>query len=131
MNHDGSIHSFFGLTYSNYLVLHRTLMQSMPEEWQAKFVKLIEEMESAYSHLVFPDFEVKAGEWKYVGDLRGDELKAAGVGVAYPDEYDDEYSYYDYKGNELRPNLDRAFVPGTDPIPHYDRGRAYVPPKSA
>jgi hypothetical protein len=37
------IHSWFGLTYANYLVLPRALLQSMPKEWQAKFVALLEE----------------------------------------------------------------------------------------
>lgn len=38
------IHQFFGLSYSNYLVLPRTVLQSMPIEWQDKFVGLIEQI---------------------------------------------------------------------------------------
>ncbi len=37
------VHGWFGLTYANYLVLPRTVLQSMPPEWQEKFVKLLEE----------------------------------------------------------------------------------------
>lgn len=33
---NGPIHGFFGLSYSNYLVLPRTLMQSMPVAWQER-----------------------------------------------------------------------------------------------
>lgn len=39
---DEAIHSFFGLTYANYLVLPRVALQSMPSEWQRQFVKLLE-----------------------------------------------------------------------------------------
>ena len=37
------VHAWFGLTYANYLVLPRAVLQSMPAEWQEKFVKLLEE----------------------------------------------------------------------------------------
>lgn len=37
------VHSFFGLTYANYLVLPRSVMQSMPVGWQQDMVKLLEE----------------------------------------------------------------------------------------
>ncbi|WP_372011432.1 hypothetical protein NBRC13296_12805 [Paenibacillus chitinolyticus] len=43
MNQD--IHSYFGLSYANYLVLPRTVLQSMPMEWQIKFVELLEEVD--------------------------------------------------------------------------------------
>jgi len=42
---ESDIHSYFGLSYSNYLVLQRSILQSMPEEWQAKFVDMLEELE--------------------------------------------------------------------------------------
>jgi hypothetical protein len=35
------IHEYFGLTYSNYLVLPRLVLQSMPDEWQQEFVKML------------------------------------------------------------------------------------------
>lgn len=38
------IHDFFGLSYASYLVLPRSALQSAPKEWQAKFVKLVEEL---------------------------------------------------------------------------------------
>lgn len=39
-----AIHNWFELSYSNYLVVPRTFLQSMPDEWQEKFVALLEEM---------------------------------------------------------------------------------------
>jgi hypothetical protein len=41
------IHTWFELTYSNYLVLHRSIMQSMPVEWQRRFVACLDEMREA------------------------------------------------------------------------------------
>lgn len=47
-NDEMDIHTWFGLTYANYLVLPRTLLQSMPEEWQHRFVFCLREMEDAF-----------------------------------------------------------------------------------
>lgn len=52
---DDSIHSWFGLTYSNYLVLNRAILQSMPGEWQERFVKCLIELDNAYTHVDFPN----------------------------------------------------------------------------
>jgi hypothetical protein len=41
------VHTWFGLTYSNYLVLNRTLLQGMPDEWQERFVAMMEELNEA------------------------------------------------------------------------------------
>lgn len=43
------IHTWFNLTYANYLVLHRSLLQSMPEQWQHQFVTLLEELDQAFN----------------------------------------------------------------------------------
>ncbi len=45
---DGAIHAFFGLTYASYLVLHRSLLQSMPHKWQELFVELVEQLQAAH-----------------------------------------------------------------------------------
>ncbi len=38
------IHGYFNLTYANYLVLPRSILQSMPDEWQEQFVKLLNQI---------------------------------------------------------------------------------------
>ena len=38
-----SIHRWFSLSYANYLVLHRSLLQEMPVAWQRKMVALLNE----------------------------------------------------------------------------------------
>jgi hypothetical protein len=45
------VHEWFGLTYSNYLVLPRSILQSMPLEWQKRFVACLQELDQAYEGL--------------------------------------------------------------------------------
>lgn len=49
---DEPIHAAFGLSYASYLVVPRTVLQSMPIEWQARFVALMNE-----THERFPGWE--------------------------------------------------------------------------
>jgi len=44
------IHSWFGLSYASYMVLPRTMLQSMSNRWQKKFIKLVEEMDEKFGH---------------------------------------------------------------------------------
>lgn len=39
------IQEFFGLTYASYFVMPRSVLQSMPVEWQARFVAMIDEID--------------------------------------------------------------------------------------
>lgn len=43
------IHEYFELSYAHYLVIPRTLLQSMPSGWQKDFVKLLEEFEDRFT----------------------------------------------------------------------------------
>lgn len=40
------VNEMFGLTYASYYVVPRVVLQSMPVEWQKKFVALVKEMNS-------------------------------------------------------------------------------------
>lgn len=51
---DGPVHTWFELTYANYLVLHRTVLQSMPGEWQERFVACLMELQDACAGLEMP-----------------------------------------------------------------------------
>jgi hypothetical protein len=42
-----AIHHMFGLSYARYLVVPRSVLQSMPAHWQSKMVVLLEEMKRA------------------------------------------------------------------------------------
>lgn len=54
------IHLWFGLTYANYLVIPRSVLQSMPQPWQAGFCELLGEMHEAFGHLDWPGYRVNA-----------------------------------------------------------------------
>lgn len=42
---DGAIHRWFELTYAQYLTIPRTALQSMPLEWQDRFVRCLDELD--------------------------------------------------------------------------------------
>lgn len=63
------VHEWFGLTYSSYLVLPRSLLQSMPAKWQKRFVKCLEELQEAAPKDCPSDYLVRAREGgKFVHD---------------------------------------------------------------
>jgi hypothetical protein len=65
-SHGDDIHAWFELSYANYLVLPRSLMQSMPGHWQRRMVALLNEMDEHF------DESVKApGFWVRATDTRG------------------------------------------------------------
>lgn len=123
---DGPIHGFFGLSYSNYLVLHRTLMQSMPVAWQERAVELFGELDAAFAHIERPDtFDVRPGRDSYYNELTGAEMTALNI------VEDDDGLYLDHDGTEHQGH-DHVLVPlGEDPVPHYNRGRTFVAPNEA
>lgn len=48
------VHLYFELTYASYLVWPRSIMQSMPESWQKRFVELAREIEEAVDAAKLP-----------------------------------------------------------------------------
>lgn len=123
---DGPVHTWFGLSYSNYLVLHRTLMQSMPVEWQERMVACLDELYEAYAHVDKPDtYWVQPAQESAYAELSDAEMKRLGVERS---DIDSDV-YFDALGDEHGP-YDRILVPrGDDPVPHYNRGRTYIEPR--
>ena len=61
-----TIHDWFELTYAQYLTIPRSVLQSMPEEWQERFVECLEEMDRAI------DWRPKVGRyWVQLKDDSG------------------------------------------------------------
>ena len=53
------VHDRFGLTYGNYMVLHRSIMEAMPVGWQDRWVALVDEFWDEFDdHVVPQEFEV-------------------------------------------------------------------------
>lgn len=151
------IHEFFGLAYSNYLVLHRTLMQSMPAEWQRRMVACLDQLETAFAHLddrparfiVTPAREVEyndltKAERRQLGVKKVKKFEITVRGIEYNNLTKKERrelgatrikgaredAYLDRDGEE-RDGYERVLVPaGPDLIPHYNRGRTYIAPLS-
>lgn len=126
---NGPIHLWFGLTYSNYLVLCRSMMQSMPVTWQQRAVALFDELDAAFPDLPKPDsYIVTAAEERYYNELTPAEMKRLGVTYSGGDPDNDEDVYWDSHGTEHQCG-DRILIPlDADPVPHYDRGRTFLQP---
>jgi hypothetical protein len=118
----GPVHAYFGLTYSNFLVLHRAHLQSMPLEWQSRIVELLEDLGAAYD-LGDASFEVKTVRDAYVDELTDDEMQQLGITREYGAE---ETTYTDATGRELSAGWHHVGVPVPDHVPHYKH--AYLPP---
>lgn len=145
---DGPVQDWFGLSYSNYQVVHRALMQSMPLDWQTRMVSCLEELGAAFRHIEQPHaFHVQAATEHIVNEMTPAELATAGIeddwyaGQTPPAHLtDDELAQwqaeheqvapcYYQDGRELDPH-ERVLLPAHDPIPHYNRGRTYIEPSS-
>lgn len=83
------VHTWFGLSYSSYLVVNRTLLQSMPEEWQHRFTAVMDDLGEAFAHLEHPHYNVRAlkREQQLIAPPC-DECEGLGVVVVDEDETD-------------------------------------------
>jgi hypothetical protein len=123
------VHLWFGLTYANYLVLPRSVLQSMPQEWQAKFCTLLDELHEAFGHLDWPRYDVRAL-------VREPEFIQPYVPCEDCEEGDEECSVCSGERGVEDPEGPRFETPEEvgirrDPIPHYQRGRARLKPQIA
>jgi len=48
MINERKIHDWFGLSYAQYLTIPRSVLQAMPDDWQIRFVELLEEFDNTY-----------------------------------------------------------------------------------
>jgi len=128
-----AIHGWFGLTYANYLVLPRTLLQSMPDVWQVKFVHLLREMDEAFEHVPQADaYKVGAAVEREVDSLSDAEMKLLGISkddCGHGDEDCDCSPTWSSPDRSEMESWERVLLPCADPVPHYDRGRERVEPR--
>lgn len=130
---DGPIHGYFGLSYSNYLVLHRTLMQSMPVDWQTRAVALFAELDAAYAHIEHAEcYDVRPAKDMYFNELTEHEIKRLEISLVLAADDEDGFTetFID-RGGEAFQGHDHVLVPveGGDPVPDYNRGRTFVAPQ--
>jgi hypothetical protein len=117
---DRDISQWFGLSYSNFLVLHRVELEHMPEEWQHRFVRMLNEVNDAYDHLEHPEgYNVYPCRWVYVDELSEADAEVAGVTVVHGKK---GTTYFNERGDEMN-IVERVPIRVPDPIPHYRHGR--------
>jgi hypothetical protein len=147
---DQETHRWYGLSYASYLVLPRTLLQSMPGAWQAAFTAMLDDLAAAFAHVPqAAAYQVITGEEHEIGDLTGEMLRLLGIEAVEPpwtpgtgsgaDPDDDESdsddrcytstTLYNPEPAEGMSAGTRVLVPAPDPVPHYRRGRARVEPR--
>jgi len=71
------IHEWFELTYAQYLTVPRSALQSMPVEWQRRFVQCLEELDETIDWRpkeFNQQYRVGLWEWGEVWDEDGDEF---------------------------------------------------------
>lgn len=129
---DADVTTWFGLSYSNYLVVPRTLLQSMPDGWQYRFTALMDELVAAFGHVDQAEAYIvtPARETTY-GALTLPERHRLGVtpGPSRPGRRADVF----YDRNSVEHGYDDpvlAPLPVGDPVPHYDRGRTRLEPRT-
>lgn len=127
------IHDWFGLTYANYLVMPRTLLQSMPKEWQLRFVRMLMEFYLAFDHIEMAEcYNVQAAEYRKLTDMTDEEIRFIGYDVNRGDpDLDEEDMFYDPNEREISVqdadlNAENVGWPVDDPVPHYNRGRTVI-----
>lgn len=63
---DDAVHTFFELSYAQYLAVPRTALQSMPVEWQRRFVQCLEQLDDSIDWR-----PSKGGYWVSLRDSKG------------------------------------------------------------
>lgn len=43
-----NVHGWFELSYAQYLTIPRSVLEAMPEDWQFKFVELLEQLDKTF-----------------------------------------------------------------------------------
>jgi hypothetical protein len=114
---------------ADYLVVPRSLAQSMPLRWQQLFLGLLDDLHDAYRNLEWPEYQVVAGRMELLADL--DERQLAAVGYVADLDSDGELIFRDVEDEQPVPEADqlRVLAPVRDPIPPASAGR--VPPRPA
>ena len=130
-DHDG-IHTYFGLSYANYLVVNRSLLQSMPDDWQKKFCNLLSEFsdEMGWAMELQPAINVQI--LKRAPEMIEDreDCETCGGEGTDPEDEDEPCPECDgecsFEGEERYETAEEVGII-TDPVAHYERGRASVP----
>jgi hypothetical protein len=100
----------------NYVVLPRSLVESMPLPWQQQLAHLLSELHGAYGHLPWPIYRVVPSRTERLIDL--DEQQLAEVGCLAEIDSDGDLVYRGPDGRRITdPEEHHVLVSCLDPIP--------------
>lgn len=106
---------------SGYVVLPRSLAESMSLPWQQQMANLLAEFHSAYGHLSWPVYRVTPSRHERLVDLDEDQL--AEVGCLMEIDADGEIVYRHRDGKLIEnPEETTVLVSCLDPIPKNRQG---------
>lgn len=112
----------------DYLVVPRSLAQSMPLRWQQVFVGLLADLHDAYRQLEWPIYQVVPSRHELLTDLDEEQLRV--VGYVADLDADGNLVIKDSAERPIpNPHTVRVLAPITDPIPPASAGR--VTPRPA
>ena len=60
------VHGYFELSYAHYLVVPRTALQSMPVEWQRRFISCMEELDEAIDWKQSYEVHLRTSDGKFL-----------------------------------------------------------------
>lgn len=110
----------------SYVVVPRTLAESMPPSWQQQFAHVMAELHQAYGHLPWPVYRVVPSRMERLSDL--DEEQLAEVGCLVEIDGDGELRYRDREGRVIEnPEQHEVLVSCVDPIPRATAPRPAMP----
>ena len=76
-----ALQTWWGLSYAQYLTIPRSVMQAMPDEWQAKMAALLEELDETL------EWRPKEGcYWVKLKDDKGKYMEDPLYNYRYPPE---------------------------------------------
>jgi hypothetical protein len=109
----------------------------MSEGWQVQFVALLNQLHDAFEHVPQAStYQVTAGKTMPLDEMTEAQLEAAGIDSSSrvvegsdPDDPDSETVYHRRSDGAQLTGEDYGFVPGEDPVPHYNRGRTRIEPR--
>jgi hypothetical protein len=113
---------------ADYLVIPRSLAQSMPLRWQQVFVGLLADLHDAYGHLPWPEYRVVPSRWEIVADLDEGQLGVAGIHADLGASGSLEYRDADER-LITDPERHRVLAPVQDPLPPVSSG--HIEPRAA
>lgn len=127
------IHDYFELSYANWLTLPRTLLQSMPSDWQKDFVELLDKFdeEMGWAMHLIPATNVQV--LKRSPEMIEEREECENCEGSGEDENEEDGlchecdSMGDISTGEERYETPEEVGEIHSPIPHYQRGRIRVP----